>query len=220
MVIVCGTDALNPELVADICKKSPFDEVYALPWITSSSELIRSVSENRGRPNRLFPCHRNTQPYEGDFEEFDDKLNSDALGRMANLVSNGVDVVNEVMTCPCPSSFYGRLITNKVKDNTTYLVRVEEIPRFFPCEPISATLYAASTVPVSFRNTDCFSKSSGCANETVGVVMANAYIPGTVEFLRFYKLFCGRGYIATLPTIDCSSAPLFRYNRGYRRLKC
>jgi len=219
MIVVCGKEALDAERLGNLCREKPLEEVYALPWVTTEANLLGVLEERSGKPNRLFPCRRNTDPFVGESQVFDEALEGDAFGRMADLVSKETPVLNDVMSCPCESAFYGRVLTKKTTAHeAVFLVRCQSVSSYFPSEPISAKMYAALTVPVEFKNTERFAKVAAYNEEKVRVLVSSDFIEGTTTFLRFYQLMCGMDFVATVDRsfVDGSKTPLFRYDKGYR----
>ncbi len=218
MFVVCGKEALDAQKVGQLCRDYPGDEVYALPWIRNKEELAKNLKSNGGRPNRLWPCMPNRELMEGEFQGFDESLGSDALGRMARLVAYWPSGRNDIMTSSCPSTFYGKVVSRQGRGDLSFLLSVVAVYKLFPCEPLSAKLYAATTVLVRFRTTEVFVEASGVKSPEVDVLIANDYLPGSVVFMRFYKLVSGKDFVAVdEPVVSRDfKLPVFRYNRGYR----
>jgi len=155
---------------------------------------------------------------EGEFQEFDEALGGDALGRMAHLVGRRRRMRNEVMCSPCRSPFYGKVVSREGCGDHTFLVSVSGMDKLFPTEPLSAKLYAATTMPTRFRVSDTFAEVSKVGVPEVDVIVGTDYLPGSVTFLRFYKLITGRDFVGLDEPIEERDAglPVFRYNRGYK----
>ena len=216
MIIVCGRSALQPDSLRQACIAHPHDEVYALPWVTTEEGLTSSLKMNRGKPMRVFPCERNTDPMEGEGQDFDENLDGDALGRMAHIIAAGFPSINEVMKSPCESPFYGKVLT--ADGAYSFLLDCEHVDKYFPHEPLSAKLYAATTALVRFKNTEQFIRDSGCESQFVDIILASDFLPGSVAFMQFYRLVSGRWFVGIrdLREFNGQSLPCFRYNRGYR----
>jgi hypothetical protein len=216
MVIVCNNAARDPHDMWETCFMNPHQEVYALPWVTSSEELSDNLKSNGGRPNRMWQCEKNMAPMDGEFVEMDDKLDGDSFGRMADVVAKGQVAVNDVMTVGGWNPFYGMVL--KKTGSSCFVVRGESVDEYFPTEPLSAKAYAATTVPVAFDNNEKFAKASGCVQERVAIMVSSEYLPGMTTFMRFWKLMSGSDMICLIDpkTMKPSkSIPLFRYNRAY-----
>jgi len=217
MFIVCGEEAWDSERVGRLCCDNPSSEVYALPWIRTKESLLDNLSSNGGRPNRLWPCEHNTEPMDGPSQEFDEKLGNDGLGKMANLVATGREVLNQVMSCSFRCPFYGQVVCHVPRRNSTFMLSLSGFEHMFSSAPLSARLYAATTVPVRFETTHMFSEESGVGAKEVDIIIANDYLPGSVVFMRFYKVMTGKDYVV-LRDFDermDSKIPVFRYNKGY-----
>ena len=216
MIIVCGKLALQSDELRKVCLANPHDEVYALPWVTTKEGLEENAKGNRGKPRRVFPCEPNTDQADGEFQDFDENLKGDAFGRMAHIVATGQPVLNEVMKSPCESPFYGKVIMKE--GASSFLLDCNKVDKYFPCEPLSSKLYAATTTFVRFQNTEQFSEDSGCEDEFVDIVLASDFLPGSVSFTQFYRVVSGRWFVGIRDLSDFVGLkiPLFRYNRGYR----
>jgi len=218
MIIICGQQALNPAEVSRVCRESPQEEVYALPWVRTPEDLQQNLKDNRGKPNRMLPCTPNKEEAEGEKIDFYERLQDDAFGVMADALKHGTPVLNEIMTCPCESAFYGRVLVPKWIPGASVLLRCGMADAFFPCEPLSAKLYAMTTVPVMLSNTESFEKKTECTEKEVPVMLATDFVPRLVTFMRFHKLFTGRDWVFSVPLDKFPGRPPFRwrYNRAYR----
>ena len=216
MFILCSETANNPREVARICRENPLDEVYPLPWIDSNSKLIESLKFNNGKPNRMFPCVPNKKEFEGDSILFQDNLPDDAFGTMADAVRSGTPVFNEIMECPCPNGFYGKIITKDWQPGAVVIMGIDRLIEMFPIEPISAKIYAMTSVPVLLRNTDQFREMTGCPDDEVPVMIATDYVPKIVTFMLFYKLFSGKDFVFSVESEKfIGSRPfVWRYNKA------
>lgn len=216
MIILCGKKALDPVSVSEVCRDNPREEVYALPWISTEAELAANFSINKTVPSRVFPCEPNTDKAEGEFEDFDPSLidYGDAFGRMAKHVSSGFPAINEVMRCHCASGFYNKVLVRE--GVSTFLLDCHKADRYFPAEPLSAKLYAATTVPVRFRNTSSFAEESGWVGEFVNVIMASDFLPGSSAFINFYHLMSKRFFVGVAEKFRGRNMLRFRYNRMYK----
>jgi hypothetical protein len=218
MIVICGKQALIPVDVARVCRENPHERVYALPWVTTPEELQENLKVNHGKPSRMLPCAPNKEEAEGEKINFYERLKDDAFGVMADALKHGTPILNETMTCPCENAFYGCVLVPKWIPGASTILRCKSIDTFFPYEPISAKLYAMTTVPVMLRNTDAFRKETGCLDEEMPVMLATDFIPRIVTFMRFHKLFTGRDWVFSVPPDKFPGRPPFRwrYNRAYR----
>jgi hypothetical protein len=219
MVIIVSKKANEPVYVGDSCRENPQEEVYALPWIHSSEALIENLKTNGVRPNRVIPCEPNKKEIpDCETHDFYDRLEDDAFGNLALSMKHGSPALNEAMDTPCCNGFYGSVISPVWQPGATVILRCKRVQEMFPVEPLSAKLYAMTTVPVSLKNTDQFRKLTGCEDETVPVLAASDFIPKIVTFMRFNKLYNGRDYVFSIdPSKYNGPRPLvLRYNRAYK----
>lgn len=188
-----------------------------MPWVTTPDDLSQNLN-SRGKPNRMFSCTPNKEEAEGEKIDFYERLQDDAFGVMADALKHGTPVLNEIMKCPCENAFYGKVLVPNWIPGASVILRCNSIDTFFPCEPLSAKLYAMTTVPVMLRNTDAFRKETGCSDEEVPVMLATDFIPRIVTFMRFHKLFTGRDWVFSVPLDKFPGRPPFRwrYNRAYK----
>ncbi len=216
MIIVCHTEARDPEFMGKLCANSPSREVYALPWVETPEELEANTKTNGGKPNRMWPCEENHELMADESVEMDEKLPGDAFGRMAHIVAHGGIAINEVMTTRGWSPFYGMMLG--CGGSRCFAVNGDTVDYYFPQAPLSAKMYAATTVPVMFENTELFADASGCKDETVAVMVSSEYMPGLPTFMRFWKITSGRDMVCLIEPKSLrpsKSVPLFRYNKGY-----
>lgn len=218
-VCLCGPVVRNPASVAEFCREFSSRSVYVCPLVDELAAFGVLVSQlvlsHKEKPRRASLCVPNAEPMPGDFVEFDSKLEGDGLGRMAHLVGHGTPVLNDMMRCPGISPFYGKVLT--AFDGSHFIVRSDSVQRYFPHEPISAKMYAATSVPVEVKNTDQFREKTGCMTDKVAIVVTSDYIPNLPVFMNFYKVITGRDFVGVMNPENCpKNVPVFRYNRGYR----
>jgi len=216
VVIVCGKEALDPARVASICEVDPCGEVCCLPWVTTQEELEANLVTNRGRPNKMLPCEKNFDLLEAEHIEFNANMPGDAFGRMADLLRDGASVVNQVYKCRCRSDFYGNVLTMRPGAGR-YVVATELMDRYFPHAPLSAKVYAATTVAVEMTGTDEVEKLTG--RRRVPVLVVSEWISGLVPFFGFLRVISGMGLVGVFRPDELilqKEIAVFRYNRGYR----
>jgi hypothetical protein len=122
------------------------------------------------------------------------------------------------MKCPGVSPFYGRALARSSSSAVAYLVRCESVNKYFPCESVSAKMYAATSIPVEFKNTSEFRKASGCELDKVNIVVVSDFILMLPVFMNFYHIMSKCDIVAVvLPeNVVCPKAmPVFRYRRVY-----
>lgn len=218
-ICVGGYVVNDPAEMAKLCKSYPSNSIYACPLVEELAAfgvLVVNI-QDRERPRRTSLCIPNTELLSGECVEFDTKLDGDGFGRMADLVKQGKPVLNEMMTCPGVSPFYGKIVTRETGDLSTFIVRSDVIDKYFPSEPISSKSYAATSVPVEMVNTEVFRKDSGCNREKVNIMVASDYVPGLQVFSTFYRIMSGLPFFGvTESKIFTKNPPVFRYNRGYK----
>jgi len=217
MIVICSEQALNPSGVAKVCRDNPHEEVYALPWVTSAESLKKNFRDNRTKPNRLFPCVPNVKDAEGERMEFYKRFEDDAFGTMADALKQGKPVLNETMECPCRNGFYGNVLVPSWVPGSVVILRCKSSD-LLPHEPLSAKLYAMTTVPVMVRNTDEIAKRTGCPEQELPVLLATDFIPRIGVFMQFYQMFSGKDWIFSIdPELFPERVPLrWRHNRAYK----
>ena len=220
-IALCGSIVKSPDAMAQFCQMFPCESVYVCPLVDELAAFGALVSildkEKPRRANLLIP---NTENIDTEFREFDPKLAGDGLGRMAGLIHRGIPVLNEMRKSLGVSVFYGRIIHDGLKGGSEYIVDLDSINTYFPLEPVSAKLYAATSVPVRMVVTSEFRKASGCEREYADIFVASDYVPDLPVFMRFYKLMSGRDFVGTSNVNDKMFVrrimPVFRYNRAYK----
>ena len=217
-ICVAGYVVEDPVEIAELCRVYSSRTIYVCPLVEELAAfgvLVLNIQEKRSR--RLDFCVPNTELLDRECVEFDAKLNGDSFGRMADIVKQGMPVLNEIMTCTGISPFYGKVITRNTKNLSTFIVRSDAMDKYFPCEPISSKMYAATSVPVEMSNTVEFSKDSGCGSEKVNIMVASDYVSGLQVFMTFYKIMSGLSFVGVGNPKDFKKTiPVFRYNKGYK----
>jgi hypothetical protein len=100
------------------------------------------------------------------------------------------------------------------------MVTVDAAKKLFPLEPLSAKLFAATTVPVRFKMSPEAKSVVGVPMAELDVLIANDYLPGSVVFMRFYMLASGLSWVWLRESSEKDARlPIFRYNRGYKPLR-
>jgi hypothetical protein len=224
VVILCGFGVLNGLQVVKLCELMPNACLYVCPLVEHlpAFGMVAGVAMLSGlvRPCRDLFYRPNYDVIDGKFQEFDPKLDGDGLGRMAHLVQSYTPVINQMMTTPCLSFFYDRVICENWDSNPIFLMGQRAAEHYFPTSPISVRNYAAIWIPVSIKNTDIFKKDSNYEEDFVNIMVSSEYIPGLNQFLSFYHLMCGRFFVVSNEVnsrIATSQLPIFRYNKAYSR---
>ena len=217
-ICVAGPVVNDPKQIAELCKIYPSQSIYVCPMVEELSAFGVLVANLGGkeRPRRVNFYVPNKEVLNGEFVEFDEKLDGDGYGRMADIVKQGVSVLNKMMNSVGISPFYGKVI---VAGNTSsFIIRREVLDKYFPCEPVSAKLYACSSVPVEMGNTELFKNESGCGSDKVNVVVSSDHIPYLQVFTTFYRVMSGRSFVGVKNSEDfADNIPVFVHNRGYKR---
>lgn len=218
---VAGYVAQEPATIAELCRTYPCHTVYVCPLVEELAAFGALVTNlHQEKPRRTSLCVPNKEDMGGPYQEYDAKLNGDGYGQMANIVHRGLPVLNEMMSCPGISPFYGRVLSKKVGDSPTYIIRSEAVHKFFPNEPLSATHYAATSVPVEVNNTTSFKRASGCDEEKVKIFVSSDHVPNLPVFMNFYKVMSNNDFVGTSNSkqLVCSkNLPVFRYDKGYSK---
>lgn len=218
-ICVAGYIANDPAGISELCKTYPSHTIYVCPLVEELAAFGVLVTNilNKEKSRRTSLCVPNRQEENEILLKYDKTLAGDAYGNMANTVCRGLPVLNEIMSCPGISPFYGRVLADKSGQPSTYLIRSDAIGLFFPHEPLSATHYAATSVPVEVTNTTSFMRQSGCKDEKVNIVVSSDYIPSLPVFMNFYKIMSGKDFIGTTNPIQLSTKklPVFRYSEAY-----
>ena len=219
-ICVCGSVVLSPEKMASLCARYPNSRMYVCPLVEGLSALGVLIG-NLGRliPRRMQIACDNKEPIDAEFKEFDPKLDGDGLGRMADLVTHGLLVVNEMKTVQGVSPFFGKTLHRDWMPGSQVIVRRVEVDSLFPQVPISAKDYAATSVFVKMKTTDQFKEAAGYNEPFVDVVVSTDYLPELSAFMRFYKTFSGRGFVFVSDqnlVRHKEVVPVFRANKAYR----
>ena len=215
-ICVAGYVANDPAKIAELCKMYSSHTIYVCPLVEELAAfgvLILNI-QDKEKPRRASLC----MPDYGSTHngvEYDSQLEGDGYGKMAYAVNRGFPALNRIMSCPGISPFYGRILAGKSGVPITYLIRSDAVGLFFPHEPLSATHYAATSVPVKVTNTTSFMRHSGCNDAEVNIVVSSDYIPSLPVFMNFYKVMSGKDFVGTtnFKQLSAKNVPIFWYNR-------
>jgi hypothetical protein len=219
-VCLCG-DAVNESgRVAAFCAAHPFNTVYVCPLTDElpafgvlAEQLCR---EHKERPRRANLYHPFDEPLDAPCQCFDEKLGveGDGLGQMAHLVAHGQPVLNQMRMGPGVPSLYNRVAV--MKGDGVWWMAPQIANRIFPSATPSVK-YAAESVPVA-----AYPDEETCKivelEGPIPFMIANTFIPGSIEFVRFYMTI-GRPMVCLIDPLSEGApkiAPVFRYSRGYR----
>lgn len=217
LTCVCG-NIVKTDGLADFCVRLNTPRVYVCPLVDELQSLGALVSNLRIMPCRMVMAWDNDDEIDAEFQEYDKVLDGDAFGRMATLVSNGMDVVNEVKRSVGVSPFYGRVLHGQWKNGSTLIVRMAEVDKFFPHVPVVLKNYVATSVPVKVEVSDLLRGEIGYNERQANLFVTTDYIPDTSIFMRFYKSFSGKGYVFSSDKTGITNKvlPVFRSNKAYR----
>lgn len=218
-ICISGYVASNPNELAEFCKTHPSNSVYVCPLVEELAAfgvLVMNI-QDKEKPRKINLCIPNDKEMGDFFLKYEPTLNGDGYGKMADFINRGFPVLNEIMSCPGISPFYGRVLAEKSGKPSTYLLRKDAVGLFFPQEPLSATHYVATSVPVAVTNTTSFMRKSGCKDDKVNIVVSSDNIPWLKEFLNFYRVMSGKDFVGTTNLIQlrAQNLPVFRYSRAH-----
>ena len=220
IVCLCGPIVASASAVSFFCRKFPCCKVYVCPLVEELAAFgILAAQVKSEKPRRVSLFLPNENSLNAPSIDFDSNLNGDGYGKMANIVSRGMPVFNEMMIGPGISPFYGRVLRKpSARYPSRFLVSSNVVDVYFPTEVLSLKKYAATSVFVETNNTKEFSKASECSDEKVFVAVTSDYIPGLPVFMNFHKLMSDSWVIGVSDSCDGipSNIPVFRYNKGYR----
>ena len=219
-ICICGSVTSNPEIMTDTALSLPNSTIYALP---QDIDLLAKIgrSNKMERPRRCLGIRKNTEPLEGyrsECLEFQDNLESDAIGNMAKAVMSGHPILNEIKTVEGVSRFYGDIISSSpISEDFTVLVDMESFGDLFPDLPLSYR-YICQTTPCSVKATDSINKELGTNLDRVNIMCSSDFLDGTQTFMNFYRLMSGRRVVIMSKKEDVSFKRiiLYRYDKAYK----
>jgi hypothetical protein len=215
---VGGRITRKPDEIAELCSSYPSSSFFVSPIVDESSAIGAAVVSQR--PTREFVAKPFTEelPLES-MEYWDDSMDGDRCGKMARHLALGGDIYNDAYIGCGKTRFYGTEISGELKKNDVVMVRSNMVNEYFPDTPISAKVYAATSVPVRMKTSDKFRKDVGYEGKEVNVLVASDHIPWSSTFLNYYKMASGKNWVSLSSMINDRELPIFRYNRVYRKLK-
>jgi hypothetical protein len=222
-VCLCGEMARSPAAVSEFCRMFPSSRTYVCSVVDELAAFGVLAAGLRGvdRPRRANLCLPDERRMDAEFVEFDKNLEGDGWGRMAYHVSRGRPVVNQMMSNPGMQLFYGRVLTDGVGGCGTYIVRLQEMDRFFPTEPLSVKLYGAMCVPVRMATTEAFARETGWRGPVVDVMCVSDMVWNLPTFAGFYRAMSGgKGFFGVSDAKDVRQTVgkgiVFRHDREYK----
>jgi hypothetical protein len=223
-VVLFGKDTEIPSMVSGFCRRNKFCDAFVCPLtdgLGSFGKLVTGLMfDHKDMPRRDLLYRPNRKAFPGVGVELDEKLGSDAYGKMAYHLRSGGVAMNQVMSTPCRSFFHNRVLTvgKKWFGNPVFVMKNDAARRFFPHEPISLREFAAITVPVEFSNTAEFSAVSGFAKPKVEVQVTTSSVPGCSVLLDMVRIIGGFQFVCSSDIKDVSTEttmPVFRFGQVY-----
>ena len=223
MVAVCGPVCSMPDKLSELVAELPAGNVYAcelVDGLPAMGMLVCSMLESKGyRVDFRQPVMLSDKD---ECQVYEDGLEGDAEGRMADLVNKGMTVLNKMYESPCVGAFDGRLLSFKEYGDSVYLLRRNDVLDWFPTESLLVRDYASMTVPVELTNTDSFKNSTGCTSEKVKVMVSSTFknLRSISDFMRFLKVMSGKGWVVSSDpgkVLMDTEVPVFM-NNGARKM--
>lgn len=219
-IVLCGPGVAIPEFVASFCDRFPTNPIYVCPLVDELAAFGALVAGlfalDLDWPRRANLFQPFVESLDGEGREYDQTLPGDGYGRMALAVSQGAIVVNQMMTGPGLSAFYGRMLAAKpVFPKSVYIINADCIDIFLPTTPVSLKVFAATNVPVVAKVSARFREVTGHQDDEAVVFVASDFIDGLGDFMRFYGAMTKQGVIASgwLSSSPVNGRlPVFRYN--------
>jgi hypothetical protein len=207
-----------------VCRLCPFARVLVSPLDEGTLAAAGVLAEhllkkNLDRPRRV-PLDEPSRGFlEAVGQDLDESLGSDGIGRMAYLMRGGMPVCNQTMLRRGVSPFHGRVLSiTGWWSNPVFLMNSQTADSFFPEEPISTKIYAATGVPVRVHATEEFKKETKWPKDEVDLFVSSEDTAGLPTMLNLVSLSCGRKWLASSDPKDVAipaSMPFFRHNRAY-----
>ena len=221
-LVISGPIIRQPGQMAKLCRQFPFVSAFACTLtdgqLRAFSVLVMALGDkekprraNLYEPNEEALCGRESIDYNPDLGE------GDGLGRMANMLFQGVSVVNQIRKPVGHSPFYGNLLSQEENcGSETYIVRASEMGIFPKDECFSLNL-VSHYVPVECDVTDEFRERTGSKQERVPVLVASDNVIGLPSFMTFYHAFSGKDFICVMGIQGDTpqNFPVYRYNKWY-----
>jgi hypothetical protein len=219
---ICGVGA-NSKMVVDICRRTKARSVSVSPlnkYLAPFGFLVGTLTMmGKVKPFMTRFCKPCDKSIDAEGNEFDSTLEGDGLGKMAHLVQARTPVVNQMMTTPEMSVFYGRVLsTGGWWGEPVFLMLPRIALKYFPTEPLSARNYASTWVPVCISNTEEFAKASGFGRSKVNIFVASEITHGLGSFLRFVEMMSKDEFVVSSDPKDMpipDRIPIFRHHCVY-----
>ena len=220
-IVLCGPIVSDPSKVSAFCLRFPANSMTVCPLLEELPAFgclaeglwIRGL--DRPRRANLFQPNTESLPYK--YREFDEKLVGDGFGRMAHAVSLGGMVINDIMSGPGVSPFYGRLLSWPPRfADPVFIVNFACIEKFLGLVPLSLR-EAARWVPVLCPVSAEFRETTR-QDTSEAVIFVSGQDQGLDDFLRFYGALTKKGVVSSgkVKLEDRKGGiPIFRYNRVY-----
>ena len=224
ILCLCGPICAKPDLLMEQFGDLLGTSIYICPLqeeLRAFGILAQELIKGLCKPRKIPLYDKNYDLIPGrEHLDFQDNLDGDCIGRLAQVVGSGIPVINEIRKSIGVSPFYGKVL---VKNTMTFgkpvsfVISISAVDRYFPKMPITSR-YMAATVSVQVRNTDAFREASGDNSEFVNIHLATDSDPDLRLFLEYLNIFGKQEFAAayerkTFPMEN--KLPVIRYNRGY-----
>ncbi len=223
-LVLFGPGVALPDKVMQICRMCPASRVLVSPMKESTLAAVGVIADDLLREGkdapRFIPLDESVEDLlEAPGQDLDVTLGSDGIGRMAYLMREGMSVCNQTMRRPGISVFHGRVLSVLGWwSRPVFLMRSMAADYYFPTEPLSARLYAATGVPVRVKATEKFKEDTRWVSDEVDIFVSSEHVKGLTTMLNVVSLSSGRRWVASSDPKDVAipkSIPLFRHNRAY-----
>lgn len=226
-ICLSGPICRDPAFVSSFVRQYPSNRIFVCPVVEELEALGALVIGLLKREEKCVPCRISfyeecKEEIDGEvIQEYDDTLKHDNLGRIATALRFGVPVINQVRKGIGISPFYDRVLTLNLTQGKEkiYLIRNGDLKRFFPKEPPSLWMEAASCVPVEGYCSKEFRDISGLDVEKVVFFAMSDFQIGASEFMNFLLMITDKRIVASAPLkmmSELGSSFLFRYNKAYK----
>jgi hypothetical protein len=221
-ICVSGPIIHKPERMAELCNQLPSVPAFACTltdgYLRAFSALVVALDEKE-RPRRVNLCEPNEEALSGRKSiDYNDDLDGDGLGRMANMLFQKVPVVNQIRRAAGHSPFYGNLLlADEQFGEETYIIRPEKMKDYFIPNKSFGESFLMAHVPVEVQVTDRFKQDTETQRERVPILISSDSVIDLPVFMNFYHAFSGRSFVRVMRIQGDTpqNLPVYRYNKWY-----
>lgn len=189
-MILCGPIVAFPDKIAEFCDIHKTASLYVCPQLKNLE--LEAIARSTGKRNQFTSINTDKIIVNQDvsFFEYEDNLESDAYGRMAQVLAGGGFCWNQIKSTTAISPFWNCFLG--VGD--TYIIHHKYIKDYLT-NYSNSLLEALECVPIKVEVNDKFREETGQNVDTAKVMISSSWNYEITDMLAFYMGLTGKKYI-------------------------